>query len=356
MRMFSIGVAAASLAALAFASPVLSQQTIGPRGETPTNWTMLEMSDEDVAKLRDGGYSSAILAHVWADHTAAWVKGAEDEFERLGIKVNAVTNAEFNPAVQRSDVETVLASNPDLILAVPVDPATATEAFRSAVEANVKLVFLAAVPDGYEHGKEYVSLATDDLFQMGERAADAMAQAIGGKGKIAYVYYDATLYVPNSRDQAFIQTIRNKYPDIEIAVEQGIVDPNRASEIADALLIQHPDLDGIYVTWAQPAEGFLASLRAAGNTTTKIVTMDLSEPLALDMLAGGHTAAIVADEAYNYGVAAARAGAIGLLERPVPDFLIVDALTITRDNIREGWNRSLHTDPPAAVLEKLSTQ
>lgn len=350
------GTLGATVIALSFMAPSFAQQTIGPKGEEPTHWSELELTDEDVAELQGANYKAAILTHIWADHTAAWVQGAEDELGRLGIEVTATTDAQFNPALQRSDVENALTTDPDLILAVPVDPAAATEAFRPVVDAGVKLVFLAAVPEGYEYGREYVTLATDDLFQMGEFAADAMADAIGGEGKIAYVFYDAELYVPNQRDQAFKYTIENKYPDIEISVEQGIVDPTRAGEIADAILLRHPDLDGIYVTWAQPAEGFLASLRAAGNTETRLVTMDLSAPLALDMIAGGNTAAIVADEAYNYGVAAARAGAMGLLGKDVPDFVVVGSLTIRADNIKEGWNQSLQKDPPDSVLSALGEQ
>ena len=44
-----------------------------------------------------------------------------------------------------------------------------------------------------------------------------------------------------------------------------------------------------------------------GNTHTKIVTLDLYEPLALDMVKGGNVAAIVADEAYDIGATLARA-------------------------------------------------
>ena len=57
----------------------------------------------------------------------------------------------------------------------------------------------------------------------------------------------------------------------------------------------------------------LAALQAAGNTNTKIVTLDLNEPAALDMVKGGNVAAIVADEAYEIGVTAARAAAAALI-------------------------------------------
>ena len=59
------------------------------------------------------------------------------------------------------------------------------------------------------------------------------------------------------------------------------------------------------MTWAEPADGVLAALRAGGNTTTKIVTLDLSEPVALDMVKGGNVVGIVADEAYELGRAMA---------------------------------------------------
>ena len=56
------------------------------------------------------------------------------------------------------------------------------------------------------------------------------------------------------------------------------------------MLLQNPDLDGIYVTWAEPADGVLVGAARRGNTKTKIVTLDLSEPVALDMVKGGNVA------------------------------------------------------------------
>ena len=53
---------------------------------------------------------------------------------------------------------------------------------------------------------------------------------------------------------------------------------------------------------------FSSALRSSGNTKTKIVTLDLAEPVALDMVKGGNVAALVADKAYDIG-SAARAAA-----------------------------------------------
>ena len=55
------------------------------------------------------------------------------------------------------------------------------------------------------------------------------------------------------------------------------------------------------MTWAEPALSSCSRrCEGGGNTHTKIVTLDLNEPLALDMVKGGNVAAIVADEAYEH--------------------------------------------------------
>ena len=117
---------------------------------------------------------------------------------------------------------------------------TSAEAFRQAVTDGIKLVFLSNLPNGYKHGTDYAAIVTDDLFQMGKQAADALAKAIGGKGKVGYIFHDANYYVTNQRDQAFKTTIEKDYPDIKIVAEQGISDPARAEELASAMLLQNP--------------------------------------------------------------------------------------------------------------------
>ncbi len=114
-----------------------------------------------------------------------------------------------------------------------------------------------------------------------------------------------------------------------------------------------PDLDGIYVTWAEPAEGVLAALRQAGNTHTKIVTLDLSEPVGLDMVKGGNVTALVADKAYELGSAMATAAAYGLLGKEAPAFVVAPAITVQKDNVVDGWKASLNREPPQSILDAI---
>lgn len=336
-------------AALAFASLSVSAQTVGPLGETATPSSEIVVPDAQADAIRAGGYTAALLWHDQSDFVNAVTAGATDEFARFGIEVVATTSAGFDAATQRSDIETALTREPNIILSLPLDPVTSAAAFEEARENDVSLVFLSNLPSGYEHPSDYAAIATDDLFQMGKQAADALAAAMGGEGTVGWIFHDADYYVTNQRDNAFRTTIENDYPNMTIIAEQGISDPARAEDIANAMLLRNPDIGGIYVTWAGPAEGVLAALRANGNSTTRIVTLDLSEPIALDMVNGGNVAAIIADEAYELGRVMAAAAILDLLGEEVPPFIVAPAITVTADNVTEGWMQSLHIEAPESL-------
>jgi len=328
-----------------------AQETTGPNGEKAVPSSTLTLEQAEIEKLKTGKYTAALLWHTSSDFVTAVTAGATDAFNNYGIKVVATTDAGFDAARQKNDVETIMAKKPSAILILPLDPVTSAEALRPALEAGTKIVLLSNQPKGFVHGKDYVSIVTDDLFQMGKQAADALAEALGKKGKVAWIFHDAQYYVTNQRDNAFKTTIQSNYKDMQIVTEQGLADPARAEEIAQALLLKQPDIDGIYVTWAEPAEGVLAALRGAGNTKAKIVTLDLSEPIALDMVKGGNVAGIVADKAYELGRAMATAAAYGLLGKEAPPFVVAPALTVTKANVVEGWMESLHREAPKTVLD-----
>ncbi|MCJ8323948.1 MAG: substrate-binding domain-containing protein [Rhizobiales bacterium] len=327
-------------------------ETVGPGGEAATPSSAVIVSDELAKIVSSKGYTAALLWHDQSEFVNAVSLGATDEFDRMGIKVIATASAGFDAAKQRSDIENAMIKSPNIILSLPLDPDTSAAAFAEARDSGVSLVFLSNLPSNYKHPTDYAAIVTDDLFQMGKQAADALANAMGGKGTVGWIFHDASYYVTNQRDNAFKTTIENDYPNISIVAEQGIADPARAEEIANAMLIKNPDLGGIYVTWAGPAEGVLAALRSNGNKTTKIVTLDLSEPVALDMVNGGNVVALIADEAYELGRAMAAAAILKLEGKHVPSFVVAPAVTVTSENIAEGWMRSLHIEPPKSLMAK----
>ncbi|MFA3919523.1 substrate-binding domain-containing protein [Ruegeria hyattellae] len=340
-----------AVACMCLGTATLAEQplTVGPNGEAPTPVAELKLTEAEITEVSQGGYTAALVWHELYAWSSAVAQGARDEFARLGIEVVAETDAGFDTARQKSDVETVMARNPSIIVSLPIDPPTAAGVYGIARDAGVKLVFIDNAVDGFTHGEDYVSVVSADLFQIGNKAAVALAEAMGGSGKVGYMYHDADFPVTNQRDNAFKWTIENTYPDIEIVTEAGMADPANAEDIARGMLSRNPDLDGIYTPWAEPALGVISVLRQQDNDRTKVVTIDLNEPAALDMQNGGNIAGIIADETYNIGVYAARAAAASLLGREVDPFLVVDALSIDAGSINEGWKRSYNADAPDSL-------
>ena len=340
--------------AAAISSSTAVGRTHGPNGERATPASALRLTPAEVARVRAGRYDAALVWHDDSDFTAAVTAGVRDAFRPLAIRVVAQTSAGFDPATQKADIETVTARRPDVMLTLPVDPVITASAYQQAARQGTRIVLLSNVPQGMRQGRDYVDVVTDDLYDMGKRAADALAAAVGDEGEAGYVFRDADSFVANQRDRAFLESLAASYPRVRIAVKLGIADPNAAADQAGAALVTHPDLAALYVTFSQPiGDGVLAALRAAGNTTTKIVSLDLDEPLALDMAKGGQTFALIADRAYELGRAMATSAAYGLLGKPAPPFVVVPALTITRANLVAGYRESLHRAPPASVLQAL---
>ncbi len=326
----------------------------GPKGETATPATEITLTDEEIEKVKEGNYTAAIVLHYAGnDWSTAQVQGLTDTFNSLGIEVIAVTDASFGAEKQVSDIENVMAMNPDIIVSIPVDPVSTAPAYKRAAEAGIKIVFMDNVPDGLEHGKDYVSVVSADNYGNGIVAAEIMAEELNYEGEIGVIFHDADFFVTRQRVEAFEKTIEEKYPNIKIVARGGFDDPNAVSGVADGMLTRYPNLDGIFAVWDVPAEGVLASARAAGREDLVITTIDLGDNAAREIAAGGPIKGLGAQLPYDQGVAEAKLAAYALLGKEAPDYVAVPALKVTRDNILEAYEQVYHKEPPKILRDLL---
>ena len=107
-----LAASAAVLLAATSAAGAELKPTKGPNGEDATPAKELVLTPEQEAKVKEGKFTVALVWHENSEWTNAANQGAKDEFKRLGIEVVAETNAGFDPAKQKNDVETVMAKKP----------------------------------------------------------------------------------------------------------------------------------------------------------------------------------------------------------------------------------------------------
>lgn len=327
----------------------------GPRGEDPAPASEADLTEDEVAQIREMGATAAIVMHYGGNDWAnAQIAGLRQRFEELGIEVVAVTDANFNPGQQVSDLETVMARRPDIIVSIPTDPVATSAAYKAAADAGVKLVFMDNVPDGLEPGTDYVSVVSADNFGNGVVSAHLMAKALNGSGKIGLIYHEADFFVTQQRYEGFKTTIENEYPDIEIVNERGIAGPDFAGDaqaVTDAWLTRYPDLDGIWAVWDVPAEGVMAAARAAGRTDLKIATEDLGTNVAIALARNEMVVGLGAQVPFDQGVTEANLAAGALLGKTAPPYVALSALPVTHDNVLEAWRLVYHSDPPSEVTD-----
>ena len=340
----------------AFADPDTAlaalQETVlskGPNGEDPSAPSTVVLSDEELAKIKEMGATAAIVMHYGGnDWSRAQINGLQTQFAAMGIKVIAVTDAGFKPEKQVSDLETIMAQAPDVIVSIPTDPTATAAAYRSAGKAGAKFVFMDNVPAGFVAGQDYISVVSADNYGNGVASAHLMAKALGPDGgDIGLVFHAADFFVTKQRYDAFKATIASDYPAIKIVDEQGIGGPDfsgDAEKAAGAMLTANPSIKGIWAVWDVPAEGVIAAARAAGRDDLIITTVDLGENVAISMAQNGFIKGLGAQRPYDAGVVEAKLAGYALLGKKAPAFVALPALPVSQVNLLEAWKQVYSTE------------
>jgi ribose transport system substrate-binding protein len=322
----------------------------GPNGEDPSPATAAELTPEQLDKIKTMKATAAIVMHYAGnDWATAQIAGLKSEFGNLGIEVVAVTDANFKPDKQVSDLETVMSKKPNIIVSIPTDPVATATAYKAAAAGGAKLVFMDNVPKGFKAGTDYVSCVSADNYGNGVVSAHLMAKALGAKGKIGLIFHEADFFVTKQRYDGFKKTIQTDYPDMQIVEEQGIAGPDFAGDaqgVANAMLSKHPDLAGIWAVWDVPAEGVMAAARASGRGDMRIATEDLGKNVAIALAKGELVVGLGAQRPFDQGITEARLGALAVLGAKTAPYVALSALPVQHDNVLDAWKQVYHEDPP----------
>ena len=335
----------------------LTHETLskGPNGEKATPASAVKLTAQEIAKVKARHATAAIAMHTGGDDwSRAQIAGLRSEFNALGIRVIAVTDANFNASRQVGDIQAILARKPDILVSLPVDATATAFVYREAAKQGVKLVFMDNPPLGMKPGKDYISTVSADNYGNGVAAAHLMALAMGGRGTLGLVWHDAGFFVTMQRYEGFKATIEKDYPGIKIIADKGVNGNDMAiaaQQAANAILAKNPDIDAVWGVWDVPAEGILAAARAAGRDDLKIVTEDLGLNVAISMAEHGAVKALGAQRPFDQGVTEAELAAYGLLGKKASPYVALPALPVTQRSYLTAWREVYHQAPPDILRE-----
>ena len=233
-------------------------------------------------------------------------------------------------------VEAAVAQGYDAIATIAGDAGMAPF-IDAAVEAGIPVATFNSETDAVNKRLFFVGA---DLYLQGQTAAHAMAEAIGGEGKVAIITGFFAVEAHELRRLGFVDTIQAQYPNIQIVGEVENTDQGDiAFTQAQDFMTAHPDLKGIYVTAGGPF-GAAAAVADAGKTgQVWVVSFDFVDEtmeyvqqgviyatIGQNPFAQGHDPAV---RLFNYLVAG---------KLPPCARLVTEAAIVTKDNIDQYWS------------------
>ena len=328
------------------------QPVVGyPDGAPATPASDLTFTDEELETLRNGGFTAGIAMQAMdSPWNTLQVEALTATLAEFGIEVVSVTDAKQNPTAQADHLEGMIARGVDLIFSVPIDPEGQSETYKRVAESGVKIVFMDNVAYGMEPGVDYVTVVASDNEQNAVFATEALIEAIGGSGELGLMTYIQESYYSIAARVKGFEKAADANPDVTVLAREKFTQPREAYDKAIAMLTAHPEIDGIFAVWGDPAMQTLAGAISIGRSDLKVTTNDLGPDSAL-YVARDEIQAIGAQLPYDLGIAEAQAGAAALLGREVPPYISLPSLRVKKTNLLSALQQVTKGEVPQDVID-----
>jgi ribose transport system substrate-binding protein len=258
--------------------------------------------------------------------------GAQAEAKKLGVKLDFQGPDQFDATLQTPIVNAVAAKKPDALLIAPTDSKAMYAPIKAVADAGSKVVL---VDTTLEQADFAVSQIASDNEGGGRAAAKALADLIGGSGKVFVVNVKPGISTTDLRAKGFEEEAKKLGLDY-VGVDYSQDQPDKAAAIVKAQLAKNPDLKGIFATNLFSAEGSASGLREAGKqASVKIVSFDAG-PKQVKDLQDGLLQALVAQKPADIGAQGVQQAVAALKGEPTKPTIATGSVILTKDNIADN--------------------
>ena len=255
--------------------------------------------------------------------------GAQSAADELGIELEVV-DSQNDSTTEANQVANSVTGGAEGLVINPVDSDAAGASVGPALQADIPVVAV----DRAVNGAEVDSLISSDNVAGGKQAADALAAAIGEKGKVIVLQGVAGTSASRDRGQGFADGIA-AYPDIEVVANQTAnFDRAEALDVATNLLQSHPDAVGVFAENDEMALGAVQALGAKAGDGVSVVGFDGTDD-GLAAVKDGKMAATIAQQPVELGKKSVEVMSQVLAGETVDAEIPVPVETVTVDNVAD---------------------
>jgi ABC-type sugar transport system substrate-binding protein len=237
------------------------------------------------------GFSQMESDNPWR---IAETQSLRDEAQKRGIPL-VVTDAQGQTAKQVSDVEDLIARRVGFIFLAPREFDGLAPALQAAKAASIPVILIDRAAAGKE-GEDYKSLLASNFIEQGQRAADWLAKATGGKANIVELTGTPGSSVAADRSKGFADEIA-KHPGMKVIASQTGNFTRAQGERVMQNLAQSlgPQVTAVYAHNDEMALGAIQALKSAGRKPGQdviVVSID-GQKAALEAIIAGELGATV---------------------------------------------------------------
>jgi ribose transport system substrate-binding protein len=229
------------------------------------------------------GWSGAPLLD---DFQIQLFNGFKEKADALGMTVIHIEHNN-DPVKQAADIEDLLTQNVDALLIAAAN----ADAIVPSIDAAVALGIPVFSIDNAANSDKVLNHSGNDLYCIGYRSMETLADQVGGSGKLLHINGFAGMALVTWNDDG-VGAYLAENPGVEL-VMTGYADwdPARALAITEDVLASNPDLAGIYVISEVMTGGVVQALAAQGLTDTIPVMSGGFAPESQQWLANGEIVA-----------------------------------------------------------------
>lgn len=324
----------------------------GPFGEMSVYPEENILTEEEIAELKQKKYTVAISFHYSGDEwTALHEQAIRDTLMKYGIRLLSVADAHFDPQLQIAQLEGIMLQHPDAIIAVPTDEEKTAAQFKQ-IASQTKLILINNMPQGFDKD-DYSCWISVNERENGQNAAKILIDYFDGKppAKIGLLTHGTPFFATKQRDFFAEQTLIELGNNLEIVARRNFYKIENAYDACTRMFQEHPDIDGVYVTWERPALKAIEALQDMGLNKVVISTTDLDYQIATFMAKGQFVIGLSSQRPYDQGVAVAVATAKALLGKTEFKCIGVPPYTVLASNLEKAWKDLIKTRMPDLIKQ-----
>jgi ribose transport system substrate-binding protein len=336
------------------------QRLIGLVAVVALGMAACESGDDDSDEASDSGSASApaeggggveegetikiAFSAPGADHgwLAAITENAEEEAAQHDDVEFVLLEGTNDSAAQVSQVEQLMAEDPDALIILPHEGDPLTPVALEAMEQGIPVI---NVDREFSSEGAYRTWIGGDNYGIGVSAANYLAEQLDCQGNVVEIQGLAGISVTEQRTAGFADTIEQLCGDGITIVAQQPADflPDVGLEVMETILQAQPEIDAVYTHDDDMAMGVVSAIENAGREDEMILTGAGGSRDAMERIQEGGLYA--ATFLYNPSMSAsavrvARLIALGqgfeeLAEPEVPSRIELPATTVTQDNVED---------------------